>query len=55
MSESSVPARKSARGSQIRGSLNLALEANSDARESPSRICEAVIDIRIATAQAKVR
>jgi hypothetical protein len=54
-SESSVPARNNARGIQIRGSLNFARDPSSVAKVSPSRICEAVIDIRIATAQAKAR
>jgi hypothetical protein len=54
-SEISVPARNSARGSHMRGSLSFTRDASSVTKESPSRVCDAVIDIRIVTAEAKAK
>ena len=54
-SESRVPARNSASGSQIRGSRSSCRDANSVASERASRVCEAVIETRIVTADANAR
>jgi len=53
--ESRVPARNIARGSQIRVSRRSCRDANSVTNERASRVCEAVIEIRIVTADANAR
>src|SRR5712664_1906300 len=48
-----LPARNSPKGSRMRGMRSFSLDASSDTTERTSRVCDAVIEIRIVTADAK--
>src|SRR5450755_4143824 len=53
-SEIRVPNRNSASGSQMRGSRILPPDSSSATRASASRICDAAMEKRMATAEPKV-
>src|SRR5262249_31480302 len=54
-SDSTVPVRNRARGSHMRGRRSLSREVSSAPNERTRSVCDAVIDIRMITADAKAR